>query len=801
MKRLRYLFLPLLLAIALVPGGAEAASTERASVGTGGLEGNSGSGDPDITADGRFVVFDSSAGSIHPDDLDGAQDIYARDLANGTTEFISRASGATGVNGNGHSSWPSLSTDGRYVAFESSATNLHGDDLDAVTDIFVRDRALDSTTLASRANGVAGVKGNASSVQADMNGSNQTVVAFHSFATNLDPADVDGQEDVFVREVFNGVTEYISRATGATGVAGNGSSLDASINRDGVFVAFESTATNLHPDDTSSPQDIYLRDRVGDTTTLVSRATGSPGVKANAATVNPSISADGRYIAFQSNATNLHPDDTSSGTDIFVRDVWTETTILVSRATGAAGVKSNGVNVDPAISPDGRFVTFDSNANNLAADDTNNISDVYVRDLVAQYTVRVSLADDGSQVFAGDIGRPAIAADGRAVAFHSDASFVPEDGNFVHDVMVRAADDDGDLFLEPADNCASVSNASQADTDADGLGDACDDDDDGDGAADSSESCDLVPEDADGYLDSDGCPDPDNDADGICDSGQASVACTGSDSGQSCFDPAGTLSCVSHDCRSVAEDIDAFKDGDGCPEPDNDNDGFPDVTDDCPGTASRAGPDGMLGSPQDLNHNGVRDGAEATLTTDDVMPALVWEDSDGVLDTDGCHDSPGDDFDGDGLTDDSEVFTHLTNAGHPDSDADTVIDGTDNCKLWPNPSQGVGPDWGSTLGTGPDSDCDRFTNSRESYLGTDATRQCPANTGLNNEAVDSWPLDTNDNRIANTIDAGQFVFVLNKTTAQAGSTRLDFNQNGIINTVDVGRYVFALNESCSPSGP
>jgi len=114
----------------------------------------------------------------------------------------------------------------------------------------------------------------------------------------------------------------------------------------------------------------------------------------------------------------------------------------------------------------------------------------------------------------------------------------------------------------------------------------------------------------------------------------------------------------------VAEDIDAFKDTDGCPEPDNDNDGFPDATDQCPGTGSQAGADGMLGSPQDLNHNGISDGGEPPLTTDDV-PTYAFEDRDGVLDTDGCHDSPGEDFDGDGFTDDAEALKIGTNPGYP----------------------------------------------------------------------------------------------------------------------------------------
>ncbi|HSP54965.1 MAG TPA: hypothetical protein VLS25_05200, partial [Dehalococcoidia bacterium] len=186
---------------------------------------------------------------------------------------------------------------------------------------------------------------------------------------------------------------------------------------------------------------------------------------------------------------------------------------------------------------------------------------------------------------------------------------------------------------------------------------------DGDGIPDVGDPCPTAAEDYDGFQDSDGCPDPDNDNDGICDPGMTAASCSGSDQGSLCFDPAGTLSCTSHDCRNLAEDYDAFKDSDGCPDPDNDNDGFPDATDQCPGVDSQTGPDGMLGSPQDLNHNGIKDPSEATLTTDDVT--LTFEDKDGVLDSDGCHDSPGADFDGDGFTDDNEALFIGTNAGYP----------------------------------------------------------------------------------------------------------------------------------------
>jgi hypothetical protein len=255
------------------------------------------------------------------------------------------------------------------------------------------------------------------------------------------------------------------------------------------------------------------------------------------------------------------------------------------------------------------------------------------------------------------------------------------------------ADPDADTVGSACDNCPATANGPaeifafgagyQTDSDGDGRpgtqppnngtfgGDACDVDDDNDGVADTTDAfCRTFPEDYDGFEDGDGCPDADNDLDGVCDPGLASPGCFGSDSGQMAFYPPGHNHVApTFDCRNVAEDYDAFKDGDGCPEPDNDNDGFPDTTDDCPGTNDLAGPDGVLGSGEDQDHNGILDPGEDTvvadgvLTTDDVV--LTFEDYDLILNTDGCHDSPGDDRDGDGYTDEVEELHIGTKADDP----------------------------------------------------------------------------------------------------------------------------------------
>jgi hypothetical protein len=260
-------------------------------------------------------------------------------------------------------------------------------------------------------------------------------------------------------------------------------------------------------------------------------------------------------------------------------------------------------------------------------------------------------------IFSGTANNPRFYEGTTTAGSGGNYSFTVPGGFTGTNVMATATDLDG--------NTSEVFYWLIVDQDNDTINDARDPDDDNDSVLDTQDLCAFSLEDIDGFEDGNGCPDPDNDGDGRCDPGMSAVSCEGSDSGRMAFFPPGHAhgDPPETDCRSAAEDFDGFKDGDGCPEPDNDNDSHLDATDDCAGSDHIAGPDGALGAPQDTNHNGVKDASEATFTTDDLVQ--TFEDFDGVLDADGCHDSPGNDFDGDGYTDDVEALFIGTNAGYP----------------------------------------------------------------------------------------------------------------------------------------
>ncbi|NJP09241.1 MAG: hypothetical protein HC866_06920 [Leptolyngbyaceae cyanobacterium RU_5_1] len=324
---------------------------------------------------------------------------------------ISRVSVASnGTQADNFSAFPAISTDGRYVVFTSNASNLVTGDTNNLADSFVRDRLTNQTTLVSSA--TTGLPGNGISTLPAISADGR-FVAFSSDANNLVSGDSNNATDIFIHDRTNTQTTRISVASDGTQADGS-SQGTVSLSADGRYVVFSSSASNLVAGDTNSTTDIFLRDRLTDQTTRLNVA--SDGTQSNGASSNPTISADGRYVVFTSNASNLVAGDTNNQTDIFVRDRQTGDTRRVSVA--ADGTQANNASSVASVSGNGRYAVFTSQASNLVAGDTNNAADVFVHDLVSGETSRVSVGTDGIQAN-GSFG--AISNDGRYVAFQSSA--------------------------------------------------------------------------------------------------------------------------------------------------------------------------------------------------------------------------------------------------------------------------------------------------------------------------------------------------------------------------------------------
>ncbi|WNM62462.1 FG-GAP-like repeat-containing protein [Candidatus Nitrospira neomarina] len=340
-----------------------------------------------------------------------------------------RVSVSTGnLQGNNNSFLPDLNENGRFVTYYSLSTNLVPGDTNGVRDIFVYDRQNQQTTRVSVATG--GGQANGESLEPAIS-ANGRYVAFRSDATNLVPGDTNGTTDVFVHDRQTGITSRVSVATG--GGQSNNNSFTPALSADGRFVAFHSFANNLVPGDTNGVLDVFVHDRQTGATTRVSVATGA--IQGNNTSRAGFLSANGGLVAFESDATNLVPGDTNGVRDLFIHDRQTGVTTRVSVATGGGQV--NGESVDAELSADGRYVTFQSDATNLVAGDTNGVGDVFVHDRQTNTTTRVSVASGGLQG-GGESSEGTISGDGRFVAFLSFATnLVPDDTNGEGDVFVH----------------------------------------------------------------------------------------------------------------------------------------------------------------------------------------------------------------------------------------------------------------------------------------------------------------------------------------------------------------------------
>jgi Tol biopolymer transport system component len=416
-----------LLIVCLASSASAAAVTRRASLSSGGKQGNGNSAVVEISGDGRSVVFESGASNLVKGDTNGVSDIFVRNIATGKISRVSVGGTNRQANGPSHSA-RGISYNGRYVVFESFATNLVKGDTNGTWDVFVRDRKAHKTTRMSVSS--TGKQGNGTSADPVVSASGR-YVAYESSASDLVSNDANGAvTDVFVRDRKAHRTRLVSVST--KGAHGNGSSSDPVISATGRYIAFEAVASNLVPRDTNAATDILLRDMTARRTTRMSVT--SKGGQGIAGSYSASITPDGRYVAFES-FSNLAGKDGNHVADVFLRDRVAGKTYRISvSSTGRAG---NGYSSDPAISANGRYVAFESAATNFVAHDTNAHVDVFIRDRATGKTRCASLTRKG-HVGNAAASDPSFSDDGKVVVFEAEASnLVAGDTNGHTDAFFR----------------------------------------------------------------------------------------------------------------------------------------------------------------------------------------------------------------------------------------------------------------------------------------------------------------------------------------------------------------------------
>lgn len=413
---------------------------------TGTSSENSSSSNPFITPDGRYVFFESSAGDLIVNDntIGVTSDIFVRDLLENTTTLVSQ-----NISGQGSGVFfPDLfgandffTPDGRFVVYVSNSFGIVNSQTNFGSEIFLRDLIANKTSLVSiNLPGTSTVQASSSGPSITPNG---RFVVFVSTANNLVANDTDAgfsAADIFVRDLENNITILVSANIDNTG-SGNGASTNPHISADGRYVFFLSEANNLVTNDMNSGifgTDIFMRDLVTGTTELVSVnldgfASGNISI-----TDQLDITPDGRFVVFASSSEDLvevdDSNDNSSDTDIFVRDMVAKKTSLVSISKDGKQ-SGNFFSTDPSITPDGRFVVFNSHANNLVANDKTQLDDIFVRDLVTNTTILLSINEMGDSN--GSSRNPSITPDGGFVVFQGFAdNLVENDSNFYDDVFV-----------------------------------------------------------------------------------------------------------------------------------------------------------------------------------------------------------------------------------------------------------------------------------------------------------------------------------------------------------------------------
>ena len=417
MRNLSRIAPALVLIISGLAAPVTAQTTTRVSVATGGGQANSYSHTPVLSADGRYVAFESEATNLVAGDTNGFSDVFVHDRVTGVTERVSL--GASGVQGNAESFGASISADGRYVLFDSAASNLIPFDTNNTVDVFVRDRQTATTIRVSVGTWLtpAGVQGNNAAKEGVISG-NGRYVAFTSYASNMVTDDTNGVGDVFLRDLQTGQTVRVS-VSSAGAQTTTGHSTAPVISSDGQTVTFESLSTNLVGGDTNGKADIFVRDVAAGKTTRVS--VGPGGVQGNAPSTAASISGDGRFVVFESAATTF---DAQSRVGVFIHDRQSGVTSPLSV------VATPGVMKTPKISGDGRFVCVEESPGSL-------VSKTLVINRKTRMAARADVTLDG-----GEPENPSVQCvlndDGTIAGVVSAANnLVANDTNKQYDVFVR----------------------------------------------------------------------------------------------------------------------------------------------------------------------------------------------------------------------------------------------------------------------------------------------------------------------------------------------------------------------------
>lgn len=469
----------------------------RNNLSSTGIQANGNSIPSAISGAGNIVAFQSGASNLVVGDTNQSDDIFIVDVINDTiTRITLNAQSNQGDAGSYNpalNSSPGSSDDGRYVVYESDATNLVVGDNNGKRDIFVFDRNTLSTSIVSV---------NVSDSSSDGNSYNPSIsadgryVIFESDSTDLVTGDTNGKRDIFLRDRTLGTTTRVSLPSSPSVDEGDSDSYSAQISSDGLFVVFASDATNLVTGDVNTFSDVFVRNLGASSTARVS--VDDSALEANGPSYSPSISGDGRYVAFVSQADNLISADTNGKIDIFRHDTSTATTQRIS-IPNSGTQQANGDSDNPTISSDGAYVAFESSATNLVTGDTNNVDDIFVRDVGSSATARVSVKSSGIQASGGGSVLGHISANSRYVGFVSAASdLVVGDTNSKIDVfrvdnechlgltLSPATDSDSDGTPNCSDNCGEDANKTEPGTCGCGVADT---DSDSDGTADCNDAC------------------------------------------------------------------------------------------------------------------------------------------------------------------------------------------------------------------------------------------------------------------------------------------------------------------------